>query len=336
MTNQVKIGVIGAGHLGKIHIKCILAAAEALQLIGFYDENCDVRQAVAQEFKVKAFESIEALLAEVEAVDIVTPTTTHFDIAQYVLKASRHIFIEKPITATVQQARQLEKLAEMQGVKVQVGHVERFNPAFLALQGQKLDPKFIEAHRLAQFNPRGTDVSVVLDLMIHDLDIVLHLVKSNIKSIHANGVAIVSPTADIVNARLEFENNCVANLTASRLSLKQMRKVRLFQSDAYISLDFLEKKAQIIRLSDASTEGTEGGDFGNSFELDTASGKKRIDILMPESQAINAIQMELTTFAYAIRQNTPPIVTLQDGLKALEVAQQIIDIISSSENIIIV
>lgn len=332
MTTQIKIGVIGAGHLGKIHIKCILAAKEALHLVGFYDDDAQVRQKVAQEWQIKAFDSVEALLEVVEAVDIVTPTTTHFEIAQKALLQLRHVFVEKPITATIEQAKILQQIAIENGLKVQVGHVERFNPAFLALKGQTLAPKFIEAHRLAQFNPRGTDVSVVLDLMIHDLDIVLHLVKSNIKSIHANGVAIVSPTADIVNARLEFENGCVANLTASRLSLKQMRKVRLFQPDAYISLDFLEKNAQIIRLSEVTEGGDEMPNFGNSFELETTSGKKRIDILMPESQPINAIQMELTTFAQAICNDTTPIVTLEDGLHALEVAQQIIDISSSYEN----
>lgn len=192
-------------------------------------------------YPIQRFQTPQELFAAVDVVDIVTPTTTHFEMAAQAIRAGKHFFIEKPITRTVEEAEELIKLAQEFKVKAQVGHVERFNPALLALEDMELNPMFIEAHRLAVFNPRGTDVSVILDLMIHDLDIVLSIVKSEVKFISASGVAVASETPDIANARIEFENGCVANLTASRISLKQMRKVRLFQKDAYISLDFLEK-----------------------------------------------------------------------------------------------
>jgi predicted dehydrogenase len=322
----LKIGLLGVGHLGKIHLKCI-QASEALELVGFYDPDPTTAQKVAETFNTKAFTSFEALLEAVEAVDIVTPTTTHFELAKKAAEHGKHIFIEKPLTHTVAEAELLKEIVQKQGVKVQIGHVERFNPAFLSLGETKITPMFIEAHRLATFNPRGTDVSVVLDLMIHDIDLILHLVKSEIKQIHASGVAIVSASPDIANARIEFENGCVANLTASRMSLKQMRKVRLFQPDAYISLDFLEKKSQIISLLD---ENTEGVDFSTLMPLETARGTKWVDIKMPEPVAVNAIQMELETFADSILHNSDIKVTIEDGYRALKVAHQIIDEIGDS------
>jgi predicted dehydrogenase len=322
----LKIGLLGVGHLGKIHLKCI-QASEALELVGFYDPDPTTAQKVAETFNTKAFSSFEALLEAVDAVDIVTPTTTHFELAKKAAEHGKHIFIEKPLTHTVEEARILKQIVQKQGVKVQIGHVERFNPAFLSMGETKIAPMFIEAHRLATFNPRGTDVSVVLDLMIHDIDLILHLVKSEIKQIHASGVAIVSASPDIANARIEFENGCVANLTASRMSLKQMRKVRLFQPDAYISLDFLEKKSQIISLLD---ENTEGVDFSALMPLETARGTKWIDIKMPEPVAVNAIQMELETFAESILHNSDIKVTIEDGYRALKVAHQIIEEIGDS------
>jgi predicted dehydrogenase len=322
----LKIGLLGVGHLGKIHLKCI-QASEALELVGFYDPDPTTAQKVAETFNTKAFSSFEALLEAVDAVDIVTPTTTHFELAKKVAEQGKHIFIEKPLTHTVAEAELLKQIVQKQGVKVQIGHVERFNPAFLSLGETKITPMFIEAHRLATFNPRGTDVSVVLDLMIHDIDLILHLVKSEIKQIHASGVAIVSASPDIANARIEFENGCVANLTASRMSLKQMRKVRLFQPDAYISLDFLEKKSQIISLLD---ENTEGVDFSTLMPLETARGTKWVDIKMPEPVAVNAIQMELETFADSILHNSDIKVTIEDGYRALKVAHQIIEEIGDS------
>ena len=320
---MIKIGVLGAGHLGKIHLKCI-QASEYLELIGFHDPDFENAQKIAESFGTQAFESAEALIDAVDAVDIVTPTVFHFDLAQQAARKGKHIFIEKPLTHTVAEAEELIKITLENNVKVQVGHVERFNPAFLSLGDLRISPMFVEAHRLATFNPRGTDVSVVLDLMIHDIDLILHLVDSEVKNIHASGVAVVSQSPDIANARIEFENGCVANLTASRMSLKQMRKIRFFQRDAYISLDFLEKKAQIIRMLDENTEG------GNLMELETVRGTKFIDIKMPEPMNVNAIQMELETFAKSIRDNKTPRVTIQDGYKALKVAHRIIEEIGDS------
>ena len=330
---MIKIGVLGAGHLGKIHLKCI-QASDFLQLVGFYDPDLDNAQKVAASFGVHAFETAEALINAVDAVDIVTPTVLHFDLAQQAARKGKHIFIEKPLTHTVAEAEALIKITDENNVKVQVGHVERFNPAFLSLGDVRISPMFVEAHRLAMFNPRGTDVSVVLDLMIHDIDLILHLVDSEVKSIHASGVAVVSQSPDIANARIEFENGCVANLTASRMSLKQMRKIRFFQRDAYISLDFLEKKAQIIRMLDENDEIVTASrarqEGGNLMELETVRGTKFIDIQMPEPMNVNAIQMELETFAECIRDNKSPRVTIQDGYKALKIAHRIIEEIGDS------
>lgn len=318
--------MLGAGHLGKIHLKCI-QSSDFLELVGFYDPDIENAQKVAALYNTHAFENVASLLNAVDAVDIVTPTVSHFDLACQAALKGKHIFIEKPLTHTVAEAEALMKVTAENGVKVQVGHVERFNPAFLSLGDLCITPMFIEAHRLSTFNPRGTDVSVVLDLMIHDIDLILHLVDSEVKGVHASGVAVVSKTPDIANARIEFENGCVANLTASRMSLKQMRKVRFFQPDAYISLDFLEKKAQIIRLLDKNDGNTEGGNF---MELETVRGTKLIDIQMPEPQNVNAIQMELETFAESIRDNKTPRVTIEDGYKALKMAHRIIEEIGDS------
>jgi predicted dehydrogenase len=325
----LKIGLLGVGHLGKIHLKCIQASAD-LELVGFYDPDPILAQTVSETFNTKAFSSYSALLDAVDAVDIVTPTTTHFALAKQAAEQGKHIFIEKPLTHTVLEAENLIEIVMQNKVKVQIGHVERFNPAFLSLGDTKVSPMFIEAHRLATFNPRGTDVSVVLDLMIHDIDLILHLVKSDIKQIHASGVAIVSASPDIANARIEFENGCVANLTASRMSLKQMRKIRFFQPDAYISLDFLEKNAQIISLLEQNGENTEGVDFSTMMPLETAKGTKWVDIKMPEPMKVNAIQMELETFADSILHNRDTRVTIEDGYRALKIAHQIIESIGDS------
>lgn len=320
---MLKIGVLGTGHLGKIHLKCIQLAKETYELVGFYDPNDEAARQVSETFDIKRFEHLDDLLAAVDVVDIVTPTTTHFEVAARAIAAGKHIFIEKPLTRTIEEAEKLVHLSREKGVKVQVGHVERFNPALLALEDMVLNPMFIEAHRLAVFNPRGTDVSVILDLMIHDLDIVLSLVKSPVKFISASGVAVASETPDIANARIEFANGCVANLTASRISLKQMRKVRLFQRDAYISLDFLDKQAQIVRLYDEYAENIPSD--ASLMELETNHGKKLIHAYMPEIEPVNAIRMELETFAQSILQNKTPKVSIEDGYAALKVAQDIID-----------
>jgi predicted dehydrogenase len=324
----MKIGLIGLGHLGKIHLKCI-QLIPALQLAGCYDIDQELCRSIAAEKGITAFDSAEALMEAVDIVDIVTPTISHYILAEAALQRGKHVFIEKPLTHTVAEAKALLDLSVAKKLKVQVGHVERFNPAFLSLQGKDLAPMFIEAHRLAMFNPRGTDVSVVLDLMIHDIDIVLSMVHSPLRHISASGVAVVSDTPDISNARLEFENGCVANLTASRLSLKQMRKVRLFQKDAYISLDFLDKKAQIIRLYDK--EATDLPQSDNLLELDTAKGPKFIHIDMPDIADNNAIRMELESFCNSIVYNTRPLVDIADGYQALKVAHEIIEVMNMNK-----
>ncbi len=318
---MLKIGVFGAGHLGKIHLKCLQMTEGIYDLVGFYDPDPKTAKETAEKFGIKAFANEEELLAATEVVDIVTPTITHFAVAQKAIAAGRHVFIEKPLAHTTSEAKALLDLKNKHGVKVQVGHVERFNPALLSVSDMPLNPMFIEAHRLATFNPRGTDVSVVLDLMIHDLDIVLSLVNSTVQNVSASGVSIVSHTPDIANARLEFANGCTANLTASRLSLKQMRKVRFFQSDAYISLDFLEKQAQIIRLFDEAD--TTPAQRESMPELPTAKGNKFLQISMPEIEPINAIKAELESFAASIQNNTQPKVSIEDGYQALELAHRI-------------
>ncbi|MEI6409247.1 MAG: Gfo/Idh/MocA family oxidoreductase, partial [Bacteroidota bacterium] len=311
----LKIGLLGAGHLGKIHLKCILAT-DCWQFEGFYDLDEKNAAGVISQFQVKRFNSYEEMLEVVDAVDIVTPTVSHYELAAKAIKAGKHVFIEKPVTETVAEGAALLELAARFGVKVQVGHVERFNPAFSALKGMTLNPMFIESHRLAAFQPRGTDVSVILDLMIHDLDLILHLVQSPVSDVSASGVAVLSNTVDIANVRVEFANGCVANLTASRISLKQMRKMRLFQQDHYISLDFLDKNAQIVRLFNQDADQLPPVD--ELMEFETSQGKKWLQMQMPESAPVNAIQMELETFCESIQHNTDPIVTLQDGFEALK------------------
>ena len=317
---MLKAGVLGAGHLGKIHLK-LLHQSEKYELVGFYDASTEAAQAITSEFGYKAFPTMDALIAACDVVDVVTPTIHHFSCAAEVVKAGKHLFIEKPITQTVAEADELLALAEKHQVKGQVGHVERFNPAFMAVRGKIENPMFIEAHRLAEFNPRGTDVPVVLDLMIHDIDAILSVVNSEVKNVNASGVSVISETPDIANARIEFENGCVANLTASRISMKKMRKARFFQRDAYISVDFLEKQCEVVKMKDAPQT---PDDF--AMILTNAEGvKKQIYFDNPEIDNNNAILDELETFADAINNDTTPVVTLQQGTNALKVAMQIIE-----------
>ncbi|MDX5428217.1 MAG: Gfo/Idh/MocA family oxidoreductase [Bacteroidota bacterium] len=327
---RLKIGVLGAGHLGKIHLKCISQLSDNYELIGFFDPNSEVSAKVASELGYRAFDSVEDLIEACDVVDIVTPTLSHFDCAVKALRARKHLFVEKPITHTLDEAKQLIKLADEAGVHAQVGHVERFNPAFSSAEPHIKNPMFIEAHRLAEFNPRGTDVSVVMDLMIHDIDIVLSLVPSNIKKISASGVAVVSETADIANARIEFDNGCVANLTASRISLKNMRKMRLFQRDAYITVDFLDKGAEVLRMNEVQ------GDIDPyAMVLDLPNGtKKQISFENPEVRPNNAIKDELESLSKSIRDSTTVNVSLEDGMRALEVAQQITEKLNISINLL--
>ena len=317
---MLKIGVLGAGHLGMIHLKLIREIPN-YELIGFYDPDPEHAKAAADKFETHAFSDIDELIDACDVVDIVTPTLSHYDCAQRALRKSKHLFIEKPVTNTIDEAKSLIALSHEANVKVQVGHVERFNPAFTAAQPYLDNPMFIEAHRLAEFNPRGTDVSVVLDLMIHDLDIVLSVVKSNVKRISASGVAIVSDTPDIANARLEFDNGCVANLTASRFSLKNMRKSRFFQRNAYISVDYLEKKTEVVQMRDVEGD---PDPFSIAIDLGKGRGQKEIIFDKPAIHPNNAIQDELSTFADAILHNESPKVTIDDGFNALDIAYKIL------------
>lgn len=316
---MLKIGIFGVGHLGKFHISNWKEIAGA-EIIGFYDPNDDSANEVMEKYGLKRFTNMELLLDEIDAADVVTPTQFHFSVCEMALRKSKHVFVEKPLANNMDEARKLLKLVSEAKVKFQVGHVERFNPAFVALNGKELKPMFIEVHRLAQFNPRGTEVSVILDLMIHDIDIILHLVKSEIKHISASGVAVMTDTPDIANVRIEFGNGCVANLTSSRISMKKMRKMRLFQKDAYIGIDFLEKKTEIIRL-----KGEDENDALFSFDIETPSGPRTIAVENPEPININAIRAELSAFRDAIVNNSNTIVSEHDGFMALDVAHQILE-----------
>ena len=317
---MLKIGVLGAGHLGKIHLR-LLHQSEKYDLIGFYDQNDEYAQAIEKEFGYKRFDTISRLIHAVDVIDIVTPTLSHYKSAKVAIKSGKHVFVEKPIATTIAEAEEMIALANTYQVKGQVGHVERFNPAFLAVKDKIENPMFIETHRLAEFNPRGTDVPVVLDLMIHDIDAILSVVKSKVKSVQASGVSVLSQTPDIANARVEFENGCVANITSSRISMKNMRKSRFFQKDAYISVDYLDKICEVVKMKEAPEV---PGDF--DMILQNAEGeKKQIYFNNPDVATNNAILDELETFADSINNNTTPVVTLEDGTEALRVAYMIID-----------
>ena len=321
---MLRIGVLGAGHLGKIHLNCLEQLKEVYSIVGFYDPMQSLADEVVRERGLHAFSSVDELIANVDVVDIVTPTLSHFECAEKALRAGKHVFIEKPVTHTLEEAQKLLALEEQGHSKVQVGHVERFNPAFQEAEKALNDPMFIEAHRLAEFNPRGTDVPVVLDLMIHDIDIVLSTVRSPLRKLSASGVAVVSDTPDIANARLEFENGCVANLTASRISLKNMRKARFFQRDAYITVDFLEKKTELVRMEDAKADDP----YAMVLELNDGR-KKQILFEQPEVKASNAIRDELNSLATSVNKSEDVIVSLNDGVAALEVAIRILNEMNS-------
>ena len=314
---MLKIGVVGVGHLGKFHLNNWKEIG-GIELVGFYDPDDDTASEVSEKYQLPRFLDADALINSCDALDIVAPTTFHFEWCEKAIKKGKHVFVEKPLANTMEEARQLVKLASESGIKFQVGHVERFNPAFLAIKDLELNPLFIEVHRLAQFNPRGTEVSVILDLMIHDIDIVLSIVKSDVKSISASGVGVMTETPDIANVRIEFDNGCVANLTSSRISMKKMRKVRLFQKDAYIGIDFLNKKTEIIKLKEPQDSNV------FAFDIETPGGKKTIAVANPAIPEVNAIRMELEAFRNAILDNTRTVVSEIDGLMAMEVAHQIL------------
>jgi Predicted dehydrogenases and related proteins len=314
---MLKIGVFGTGHLGKFHLNNWMEIA-GVELVGYFDPNDDTAREINEKYKLQRFTNASELMNECDAVDIVAPTTFHYELCKEAMRKGKHVFVEKPLAQTMEQAREMVNLAKESNVKFQVGHVERFNPAFLALKDAELSPMFIEVHRLAQFNPRGTEVSVILDLMIHDIDIVLSIVKSDVKTISASGVGVMTETPDIANVRIEFNNGCVANLTSSRISMKKMRKMRLFQKDAYIGIDFLNKKTEIIKLK----ESTDTNVF--SFDIETPNGTKTIAVANPQVPDVNAIKKELEEFINSILNNTRTIVNEQDGYAAMDVAHQIL------------
>lgn len=314
---MLKIGIFGVGHLGKFHLNNWMEIP-GIEIVGYYDPNDTVAKEIEEKYQLKRYTNTSHLMDECDAIDIVAPTNFHFALCKEALRKGKHVFVEKPLAQTMEEARELVNLAKESNVKFQVGHVERFNPAFLALKEAELSPMFIEVHRLAQFNPRGTEVSVILDLMIHDIDIVLSIVKSDVKTISASGVGVMTDTPDIANVRMEFNNGCVANLTSSRISMKKMRKMRLFQKDAYIGIDFLNKKTEIIKL-----KGTEDVNVF-SFDIETPTGTKTIAVANPQVPEVNAIKQELEEFKNAIINNTRTIVNEQDGYAAMDVAHQIL------------
>ena len=314
---MLKIGVFGTGHLGKFHLNN-WKDIPGIELVGFYDPSDAIAQEVVSKYNLKRYTNEDELIAASDAIDVVTPTQFHFAICEKAIKKGKHVFVEKPMANTMAEAKTLVALAKESKIKFQVGHVERFNPAFLVAKDMDLNPMFIEVHRLAQFNPRGTEVSVILDLMIHDIDVILSLVKSDVKTISANGVAVMTDTPDIANVRIEFDNGCVANLTSSRISMKKMRKIRLFQKDAYIGIDFLEKKTEVIKLKQEDDQNV------FAFDIETANGTKTIAIANPQVPEVNAIKRELEEFVSAIQNNTQPIVNEIDGYRAMDVAHQIL------------
>jgi predicted dehydrogenase len=315
---MLKVGVFGTGHLGKFHLNNWKLIPEA-EIVGFFDPSDITAAEVEEKYRIKRYTDALQLLDVCDAVDIIAPTPYHFSLCEMAIRRGKHVFVEKPLANNMEEARTILKLVKESNVKLQVGHVERFNPAFLALEGIALQPMFVEVHRLAEFNPRGTEVSVILDLMIHDIDIILHIVKSEVKNIYASGVAVMTDTPDIANVRIEFDNGCVANLTSSRISMKKMRKMRIFQKDAYIGVDFLTKKSEIISLNHSDDVGD-----GFSFEIETMNGPKSIMVRNPEVPDINAIRMELEKFTNSILQNKPTLVSELDGYRAMDIAHQIL------------
>lgn len=325
---KLKIGVIGTGHLGKLHTK-MFTEIENCELVAIYDSNAGQAKNVSEEYKVSAANSIDELLGKVDAVSVAAITSAHYEIAKKCFEKGIHVFVEKPITEIIPQAEELVKISNEKKLNLQVGHIERFNPALVSMEKYMLEPKFIQTDRLAQFNPRGTDVAVVFDLMIHDIDIILSLVKSEVKDVQANGVAIVSDNLDIANARIQFENGAVANVTASRISQKKMRKMRIFQEDGYIALDFVTGVAELFRLMPVDTE------LSKSIiplgEIGVGDKKRKLVYEQPEQKKINALKYELQLFINSVLNNEKPVVSGEDGLRALKVAEIIIQEIEKSQ-----
>ncbi len=311
----MKIGVIGIGHLGQHHAR-IFSELDDSELIGVYDIDFQRAETIAQQNHCKNFHTVKDLLKKVDAVSIATPTTTHFNYCKESLNTGKHIFVEKPICSNLEDAKELVSIAENNNLKIQVGHIERFNPAIMALSKILLNPIFIEANRIAPFTPRGSDVPVVLDLMIHDIDVILSLMRSRVKNIKAVGIPILTNDIDIANAKIEFENGALANITASRISLKRERKIRFFQKNMYISLDYQKKDVQVVKKSVEIEQ----------VMKEIMSGKRQPDISeLYNRQKLEIIEKEplkseLENFVDAIQNNKRPIVNGQDGYEALRVA----------------
>ena len=324
---MLKVGVFGVGHLGKFHLNN-WKEIEGTKLVGFFDPHNETAKEVSEQYGLKRFTDAEKLIDACDIIDVITPTDRHFEVCMQAVRKGKHVFVEKPMAATVKEGRDLVKMVREANVKLQVGHIERFNPAYLSIKKMALQPMFIEVHRLAQFNPRGTEVSVIMDLMIHDIDIILSIVKSDVKNIYASGVSVITDTPDIANVRIEFNNGCVANLTSSRISMKKMRKMRLFQKDAYIGVDFLEKKTEIIKLKQPEDTHV------FSFDIETRQGKKTIAIATPSIEPSNAMKDELTSFVNAIRNQQPVQVSEIDGLIAMEVGHRIMEKINLTPSLL--
>jgi len=303
---KLKIAVVGVGYLGKFHAQKYAQLPDS-ELVAVCDNNAEVAQAIADEHGVKVYTDYNELIGKVDAVSIVVPTQKHYEVAKVFLDNGVHVLLEKPITSTVEQARELVQIADRNKLVFQIGHLERFNPAVMALDDVLKEAQFIESHRIAPFNPRGADVNVILDLMIHDIDIILDFVRSPVKSIQANGVPVLSNDIDVANARIQFENGCVANVTASRVSMKSERKMRIFQPDAYITIDFQNKKLGVHRKGS-----------GEMFP-----GIAEIDSLEREFEQGDALLAESAAFIKSINENSRPVVSGEDGMRALETAFEI-------------
>lgn len=326
--NKIKVGVIGTGHLGALHTK-MFKQIENCELVGIYDSNPEQAKSISQQFNVSSYSDFDFLISKVQAVSIAATTSAHYEIAKKCFEIGAHVFIEKPITATIEEGEELVKLANEKKLILQVGHIERFNPGLVSLEKYINNPKFIQSDRLSQFNPRGTDVAVVLDLMIHDIDIILSLVKSDVKQIDASGVAVVSDHIDIANARIVFENGAVANVTASRISQKKMRKMRMFQKDTYIALDFVTGVSEVYRLLPLGGESSANAiSFG---EIGVGDKKRKLIYEQPEHKELNALEYELQLFVNSVAERKKPVVSGEDGLKALKVAEIIIQKIEESK-----
>jgi predicted dehydrogenase len=321
---MVKLGVVGVGHLGQHHARKFLSI-EGCELVGIFDKNPDRASEISQKLGVTAFDTYEALLDEIDAIDIAATTTHHYNLAKIALERGKHVFLEKPITSELWQAEELVALANSKNLKIQVGHIERFNPVILKVEKEITDPMFVESHRLSYFHHRGTDVPVVLDLMIHDIDLILDFIKSPVTEIRASGVGILTPSIDIANARIEFENGAIANVTSSRVSMKMERKIRFFQRDGYFSMDFQSKQVTVMRKSANIMNILPQIMMGKTdFKPEELVDAKHYDV---SETPKDALSLELEAFVDCIHNDTKPMVDGVAGMRALQIALQIISLI---------